>query len=58
MYQEVSKWVSYYLTENNIFPDDVAYISAKNKYGVNGIFRKIQYIAKSVLKEKWIQKLK
>ncbi|CAM3178506.1 GTP-binding protein [Streptobacillus felis] len=48
---EVSKWIKYYFTENNIYPEDIAYISAKNKYGVNGIFRKIQYIAKNILKK-------
>lgn len=48
---EISKWVKYYFTENNIFPEDIAYISAKNKYGVNGIFRKIQYVAKNILKK-------
>lgn len=48
---EVSKWVKYYFTENNIYPEDMAYISSKNKYGVNGIFRKIQYIAKNILKK-------
>lgn len=49
---EISKWVKYYLTENNIFPEDIAYISTKNRYGVNGIFRKIQYIAKNILCKK------
>lgn len=48
---EISKWVKYYFIENNIFPEDIAYISAKNKYGVNGIFRKIQYVAKNILKK-------
>lgn len=49
---EVSKWVNYYFTENNIFPEDFAYISAQKKYGINGIFRKIQYIAKNILNKK------
>lgn len=48
---EVSKWVKYYFTENNIFPEDIAFISSKNRYGVNGIFRKIQYIAKNILRK-------
>ncbi|SQA14783.1 GTPase YqeH [Streptobacillus moniliformis] len=48
---EVSKWVKYYFSENNVYPEDVAFISAKNRYGVNGIFRKIQYIAKNILKK-------
>ncbi|WP_073507960.1 GTPase [Streptobacillus notomytis] len=48
---EISKWVKYYFSENNVYPEDIAFISAKNRYGVNGIFRKIQYIAKNILKK-------
>ena len=55
---EVSKWINYYFTENNFFPSDIAFVSAEKKYGVNGIFRKIQYIAKNILKKKLDSKIK
>ena len=55
---EVSKWVNYYFNENNFFPSDIAFVSAEKKYGVNGIFRKIQYIAKNILKKKSDTKIK
>lgn len=55
---EVSKWVNYYFNENNFFPLDIAFVSAEKKYGVNGIFRKIQYIAKNILKKKLDTKIK
>lgn len=55
---EVSKWVNYYFNENNFFPSDIAFVSAEKKYGVNGIFRKIQYIAKNILKKKLDTKIK
>ncbi|CAM3449411.1 GTPase [Pseudostreptobacillus hongkongensis] len=48
---EISKWVTYNMTENNLFPVDIAYVSAEKKYGINGIFRKIQYVAKNILKK-------
>lgn len=38
---EVAHWVKRRLEEEDIVPDDIALISAKNKYGVNGIIRKI-----------------
>ena len=55
---EISKWVNYYFNENNFFPSDIAFVSAEKKYGVNGIFRKIQYIAKNILKKKLDTKIK
>lgn len=55
---EVSKWINYYFNENNFFPSDIAFVSAEKKYGVNGIFRKIQYIAKNILKKKLDTKIK
>ena len=55
---EVSKWVNYYFNENNFFPSDIAFVSAEKKYGVNGIFRKIQYISKNILKKKLDTKIK
>lgn len=39
---EVADWVKMRLKEEDIVPDDIAFISAKNKYGVNGIIRKIK----------------
>ena len=41
---EISNWVKDRLAEEDIVPDDIAFISAKNKYGVNGIIRKIKNI--------------
>ena len=41
---EISNWVKNRLAEEDIVPDDIAFISAKNKYGVNGIIRKIKNI--------------
>lgn len=38
---EIANWVKRRLAEEDIVPDDIALISAKNKYGVNGIIRKI-----------------
>lgn len=55
---EVSKWINYYFNENNFFPSDIAFVSAEKKYGVNGIFRKILYIAKNILKKKLDTKIK
>lgn len=55
---EVSKWINYYFNENNFFPSDIAFVSVEKKYGVNGIFRKIQYIAKNILKKKLDTKIK
>ena len=38
---EVANWIKDRLAEEDIVPDDIAFVSAKNKYGVNGIVRKI-----------------
>ncbi len=38
---EVANWIKDRLAEEDIVPDDIAFVSAKNKYGVNGIIRKI-----------------
>lgn len=40
---EVANWVKYRLEEEGISPLDIAIVSTKNGYGVNGIFRKIKY---------------
>jgi len=40
---EVSNWVKERLADEGIAPLDLAIISAKNKYGVNGIIRKINH---------------
>ncbi len=39
---EIANWVKRRLAEEDIVPDDIAFVSAKNKYGVNGIIRKIK----------------
>ena len=44
---EISNWVKARLAEEGIVPDDIAFVSAKNKYGVNGIIRKINNIFKN-----------
>ena len=41
---EISNWVKDRLAEEDIVPDDIAFISAKSKYGINGIVRKIKNI--------------
>ncbi len=41
---EIANWVKQRLQEEDIVPDDIAFISAKNKYGINGIIRKINYL--------------
>lgn len=41
---EIANWIKDRLAEEGIVPDDIAFISAKNKYGVNGIIRKINNI--------------
>ena len=39
---EIADWVKERLIEEDIVPDDIGFLSAKNKYGVNGIIRKIK----------------
>ncbi len=41
---EISGWVKSRLAEEDIVTEDIAFISTKNKYGVNGIIRKIKNI--------------
>ena len=38
---EIANWVKERLMEEDIIPDDIGFLSAKSKYGVNGIIRKI-----------------
>ena len=40
---EVSDWVKRRLAEEGIVPLDIAIISAKSKYGINGIIRKLNH---------------
>jgi len=40
---EVSDWVKKRLAEEGIIPLDIAIISAKSKYGINGIIRKLNH---------------
>jgi len=39
---EIADWVKERLIEEDIVPDDIGFLSAKSKYGVNGIIRKIK----------------
>ncbi len=41
---EIADWIKKRLKEEDIVPDDIAFVSAKNKYGINGIIRKINNI--------------
>ena len=40
---EVANWVKDRLAEESIVPLDIAIVSTKNGYGVNGVFRKIKH---------------
>lgn len=40
---EVADWVKNRLAEEGIVPLDIAIVSSKNGYGINGIFKKIKY---------------
>ncbi|WP_288304981.1 ribosome biogenesis GTPase YqeH [uncultured Fusobacterium sp.] len=40
---EVANWVKGRLEEEGIAPLDIAIVSSKNGYGINGIFKKIKY---------------
>lgn len=40
---EVANWVKERLAEESILPLDIAIVSTKNGYGVNGIFKKIKH---------------
>ncbi len=39
---EIANWVKDRLGEESIVPDDIAFLSVKNKYGVNGVIKKIK----------------
>ncbi|WP_199726064.1 ribosome biogenesis GTPase YqeH [Leptotrichia sp. OH3620_COT-345] len=41
---EIADWVKGRLIEEDIVPDDIAFLSAKSKYGINGIIKKINNI--------------
>lgn len=38
---EIANWIKDRLAEEDIVPDDISFVSAKNKYGINGVIRKI-----------------
>ncbi|MDO4690207.1 MAG: ribosome biogenesis GTPase YqeH [Fusobacterium sp.] len=40
---EVANWVKNRLAEEGIAPLDIAIVSTKNNYGINGIYKKIKY---------------
>lgn len=39
---EVARWFRKRLTDENIFPEDISFVSAKNKFGIKGILKKIK----------------
>lgn len=41
---EIADWIKDRLTEEDIVPENIAFISAKNKYGINGVIRKIKSV--------------
>ena len=41
---EIADWIKDRLAEEDIVPENIAFISAKSKYGINGIIRKIKNI--------------
>ena len=41
---EIADWIKDRLTEEDIVPENIAFISAKNKYGINGVIRKIKNV--------------
>lgn len=40
---EVASWIKARLAEEGIMPLDIAIVSSKNNYGINGIFKKIRH---------------
>lgn len=48
---KIANWVKDRLLEEDIVVDDIAFVSAKSKYGINGILKKIRLLAKKVLKK-------
>ena len=41
---EIADWIKDRLAEEDIVPENIAFISAKSKYGINGVIRKIMSI--------------
>ena len=41
---EIADWIKERLAEEDIVPENIAFISAKNKYGINGVIRKIKNV--------------
>ena len=41
---EIADWIKDRLAEEDIVPENIAFISAKNKYGINGVIRKIKSV--------------
>ena len=41
---EIADWIKDRLAEEDIVPENIAFISAKSKYGINGVIRKIKSI--------------
>ena len=41
---EIADWIKDRLAEEDIVPENIAFISAKNKYGINGVIRKIKNV--------------
>ena len=41
---EIADWIKNRLAEEDIVPENIAFISAKNKYGINGVIRKIKSV--------------
>ena len=41
---EIADWIKDRLAEEDIVPENIAFISSKNKYGINGVIRKIKSV--------------
>ena len=41
---EIAAWIKDRFAEEDIVPENIAFISAKNKYGINGVIRKIKSV--------------
>ena len=41
---EIADWIKDRFAEEDIVPENIAFISAKNKYGINGVIRKIKSV--------------
>lgn len=42
---EVARWFKTRLTDENIFPEDMSFVSTKSKFGIKGILKKIKNMA-------------